>query len=421
MIPRELMGLLVVVDTFLVYKIAERGYKNNRTIAFIASVLFAVMPITWILRGIYLDNLLIPLVLASILFALYTSNPSRNYANRPSINRNVIIIASISGIFLGLAIFTKIPTFVFIPLVAFLVFINTRNLKALVLWFIPVIMIPAIWPIFSIAVNEFDDWTYGVEFQSRKEGKPLVGAMEIFFEKDTLLFLLGMAGLIFAAVKRDLLVLLWVIPLFLFLYLVNWVSYFHLAPVIVIFCLAAAPPLAALFEKIARKNTTAGQLIKYVTIGSLAIFGFTGSWLLVTTNVNTGFFRLYSFIVDNLPGYSDANNTKSLLVGSYWTEIFVWVPEYIFNKDIQYVKERDLDSTPLLGSHNNSRNVIFLVDRNIGNSIEEGNKYLRKLDDDTYSVVSIDDGGLDEHDRSVYPYSSLDQNRDIGRVLVKTK
>ena len=42
MVPRVLIGLLAVVDTFLLYKISERLY--NRNIAVIASILFAVMP-----------------------------------------------------------------------------------------------------------------------------------------------------------------------------------------------------------------------------------------------------------------------------------------------------------------------------------------------------------------------------------------
>jgi hypothetical protein len=49
LVPRVLIGVLAVFDTFLVYKIAGRRY-NNRTIALIASILFAVMPITWLLR-----------------------------------------------------------------------------------------------------------------------------------------------------------------------------------------------------------------------------------------------------------------------------------------------------------------------------------------------------------------------------------
>src|SRR5215208_1605791 len=44
--PRILMGLLAVVDTLLIYKITERKY--SKTVALIAAILFAVMPITWI-------------------------------------------------------------------------------------------------------------------------------------------------------------------------------------------------------------------------------------------------------------------------------------------------------------------------------------------------------------------------------------
>jgi 4-amino-4-deoxy-L-arabinose transferase-like glycosyltransferase len=71
-VPRVLMGLLAVIDTFLVYNIAECLY--NRKVAFIASILFAVMPRTWSLRWILLDTISLPLLLSSILFAVYYYN-----------------------------------------------------------------------------------------------------------------------------------------------------------------------------------------------------------------------------------------------------------------------------------------------------------------------------------------------------------
>src|ERR671910_777080 len=108
-IPRVLMGVLAVIDTFLVYKIAETRY--NRKVAFIAATLFAVMPFTWILRRAILDSIQLPLILLSILFALYTRNstPSKAvYSNnnvkcRPQ-NLNLLTIY-LSGIFFGLATF----------------------------------------------------------------------------------------------------------------------------------------------------------------------------------------------------------------------------------------------------------------------------------------------------------------------------
>ena len=58
LVPRILMGLLAVVDTFLIYKIAERRY--NRNVAFIASVLFAVMPLSWMVRVVWLESIQLP-------------------------------------------------------------------------------------------------------------------------------------------------------------------------------------------------------------------------------------------------------------------------------------------------------------------------------------------------------------------------
>jgi hypothetical protein len=64
LVPRILMGLLAVTDTFLIYKITEKRYNNNRTFAFIASLVFAVMPATWLLRRIWLDSIQLPLLLS---------------------------------------------------------------------------------------------------------------------------------------------------------------------------------------------------------------------------------------------------------------------------------------------------------------------------------------------------------------------
>ncbi|HKQ20800.1 MAG TPA: hypothetical protein VJS91_02080, partial [Nitrososphaeraceae archaeon] len=62
MVPRIIMGLFAVLDTFIVYTIASVCY--GRKVAFISSILFAVMPITWLLRWVLLDNVLLPFLLS---------------------------------------------------------------------------------------------------------------------------------------------------------------------------------------------------------------------------------------------------------------------------------------------------------------------------------------------------------------------
>jgi hypothetical protein len=158
MIPRILMGIIAVVDTLFVYKIAERRY--NSTIAFIASVLFAVMPLTWMTRRFLLEPTQLPFMLASILLATYISNDIAK-TNNSSRNRYISLL---SGIALGIAIFTKIPVFTMIPVIAYLVYLNSqKDLRILMLWFIPVIFIPLLWPMYALYNNEFDmflDVTY---------------------------------------------------------------------------------------------------------------------------------------------------------------------------------------------------------------------------------------------------------------------
>lgn len=131
-IPRILMGFLAILDTFLIYKITEK--KFGKKVAFLAAILFAVMPMSWFLRRILLDGILLPLALSSILCALYSQN---------SKSKHWWVI--LSGVSLGLAIFTKIPIFTLMPLIGFLVFTSTKKIKYVGLWIIPVFLIPLIW------------------------------------------------------------------------------------------------------------------------------------------------------------------------------------------------------------------------------------------------------------------------------------
>src|SRR5918995_202693 len=135
------------------------------------------------------------------------------------------------------------------------------------------------------------------------------------------------------------------------------------------------------------------------------------------TNVSSGFFRFFFFIVDYLPDYSDANNGASLLVGRYWTEIFVWIPKYVFDKDTEYIKENNDEG--IVEGLDKNRNIIFLVDRNIARNIKEVEDKLDLLDLNTDPKITVDDKRSNHYNRSIYPYNNLDTNREIGRILVK--
>ena len=215
LVPRLVMGILFVIDAFLIYKIAQQRY--NTKIAFLASIMFAVAPMASTLTRVLLDNILLPFLLSSLLFAVTSSNLniSKKVKNvNVNVEKNIIIL--ISGIFLGLAIFAKIPAFSFIPVVAFLIYKNSgRDWRRLGLWFIPVVLIPAIWPIHSMLMGQFDLWLNGRFF-----GKPggerrarYLGIHLILYSNSTQYFLLlGLVGVLYRADKRDYFILLGTIP-----------------------------------------------------------------------------------------------------------------------------------------------------------------------------------------------------------------
>ena len=208
LVPRLLMGMLSIVDTFLVFKIAEKRY--GRKVAIVASILFAVMPMTWLVRRILLDSILLPFLLGSILMAVYAKD-----------SRHAGAFALASGVLLGLAVYTKIPAFVMMPLVGYLVYTSIkaskqRRARLLLYWIMPAILIPMLWPAQSILAGQFDSWKEDVLWQTQRESGGLNSLARYFIQFDPVLMILGIAGIGYSLWKRDLLVALWVLPFVFF-------------------------------------------------------------------------------------------------------------------------------------------------------------------------------------------------------------
>jgi hypothetical protein len=414
-VPRVFMGLLAIIDTFLVYKIAERRY--NRNVALVASILFAVMPMTWLLRRILLEPIQLPFLLSSILFAVYynTTDNQNKKSNSSSYNMSVILP---SGIFLGLAIFTKIPAITMIPLVGYLIISsaaanaanknkhknnnskdntsgsssvitkklrniitnlrNLPNLKALGLWFIPVILIPAIWPIYAIKYGQLDEWLNDINWQTTGRHGSLFNSVNAIFEIDPVLSVLGIIGAVYATIRRDFFFLLWVLPYILFLYFVGYSQYIHMVPLIPLFSIATATLVEDLSNKSEaviskrkipikrsadQKRITSylgsddiaptqiptfhqqkkNSRICFLALLALAIFGLENVSMLILTNVNSSFFESYAAIVKHIPDSSDTNDGDdkvTMIAARKWGIYYFWIPKYVFHKDLTYLNEK---------------------------------------------------------------------------------
>jgi hypothetical protein len=451
LVPRLLIGLLAVADTFLIYKIAERRY-NNKTIALIASILFAVMPLSWMTRRIFLESIQLPLILSSILAAVYLKD-SKTIQNTalPVIrtkNPNAFKITSLvllSGIFLGLAIFTKVPAFTIIPAVGFLVYtnvgsndklhsyskrilrvfhLNIINIKMLGLWFIPVILIPMIWPLYSVSVGySFDYWLSRVIYQGTRSGEaPLQDALYDDFIFDPVFTIIGLAGIIYAAVKREYFLLLWALPFLFFMYIVHWVLPFHLVPLFPLFSIAAAVLIVDVSNKIGRIKRIVGRLLPFVTISGIAIFGLVSTIMFITTNINSSFFAVSAFVAQKLSGNgtnsvnsNTGNNGDVLLLGPHPVWSFFWIPKYVLNENFDF---RMIDAQHGLTKNIKNAKVIMISDSRFARTISKDvlkqpfanlrTVYLSTTPIATFQVKPF------PYDDTKYPYINLDASRGYG-------
>ena len=416
LVPRVIMGLLAVVDTFLIYKIAEHRYSRN--IAFVAAILFAVMPLSLLTRGIFLDSILLPFLLSSILFAIYLMETKTIEGNRRN-TKNLFVL--LSGIFLGLAIFTKLPAFLMIPVVAYLVYTNNnKSIKVLGLWFIPVILIPMIWPAYATLTGHFDEWINGVLWQADRSTRSLSNAMEHVFKMDPLLLLLAIAGIIYARIKKDYFLPLWIFPYLILLFIVDWVYFFHIVPILPAFCIAAAGLLVDLVRKSSKRKIL--RPLTFSLLGAIIIFGLLNTLTLITTNLNSSYFELVSFINQNLPNNpNNKNNEQNVaLVGPNGSWGFFWLLKYIFDKDVEF-KWFELPKD-YIGSITNEK-FLLMADREVRYAIYESSSgaphinQIKKLYNDSILLKTFSNNTI-RYDLHKYPYSNiLDDFYKLGDII----
>ena len=378
LVPKIWMGILAVIDTFLVYKIAQSRYDSR--IALFASILFAVMPVTWLTRRILLESLLLPFLLSSILFALW--------AQRTGNLRSLLLM--LSGVCLGLAIFTKIPAFTIIPLVGFLIYSgsNKNKQKNIGMWLIPVILIPLLWPAYTISTNTFDGWVDGIIRQTQRQSEGISTVFYSFLNIDPILLSLGIFGFGYAAFKKDGFVLLWIGPFLVFLWLIGYVQYFHVLPMLPIFCISAAKWTLDLAGKI----KTRSQIVQNAIMTSVGLFGLICTTLLITTNMTSAQFEGAAFALK----IADKDTT---IVAS---PVYSWLFKSVFHMPYALNDYRDI-----LFSEIPTDKVVLVSDLHFRGSLHEAR--IEELYNSTTSVRTFY-GNANNYDAYSYPYTSLQMN-----------
>ncbi len=378
LVPRVIMGLLAVVDTFLIYKIGQVRYNKN--IGLLSAAIFAVVPITWVLRRIWLEPIQLPFILLSILFAIYLNKKSTKAPITKYFFQEKLITTIFSGVFLGIAIFTKIPAFLFIPLIAFLIFsLNKQNLKYLGLWFIPVIIIPLIWPANALYLGELDEWFNALTWQSERTNNGIFVAFQKLFMIDPLFLVISIFSVAIGAIRKDLFILLGVLPFIIFCCVIGYVSYWHLIPIIPILSISVSLMIFDLAKRFLQtRNHTIFLLI---FIFSIIIPSCIISTNLITSNTTEFHLNVISAISKEVKNFnlnnnnttfgnidknqnSDNDKNKLTVLGTnYW----LWIPKYILDSGKNMYKNN------FIANDVKTDNILLVAGDNFIKTMTRGN------------------------------------------------
>lgn len=405
-VPRTLMGILAVLDTYLIYKIGEKKYGTN--VAIVASVLFAVMPLTWITRRIVLDSILLPFLLTSILFALNstTSTGNRRY-----------IWVTLSGICLGLTIFTKLPMFTIIPLLAYLVISQknstgenrrrSQNYKLLAVWFIPVILIPFVWPLESILTGNFDAWLRTVLWQTQR-GDRAIGLpwiTGVFMLIDPILFGLSVLGGVYAALKKHWIILFWAVPYLLFLGLIGQTNYFHWTPLLPVFCIASSLVLLKGIPRLVLSSKMS-RIVTFSAITCIAVLGLLFTTILMSADVSLSQRQSLSYVMSYLDNRGDKNKITVISSPTY-----SWIFKYVYKVNNTLDDYRDVIFFPI-----KTPEWILVADYHFKTEMQVETK-LQELYDKGRGLASFN--SYPEAEELSYPHTSLIMTKEGSNIELK--
>lgn len=392
LVPRVLMGIFAVLDTFLVYEIAFK--KFGKRTAVIAAVLFAVMPITWMLRRILLDTILLPFLLSSILLALHSCD---------SKNKNLLIVSS--SICLGLAIFTKVTAVTMIPVVGYIIYSNFKNKNDLFKLLPGTFLIPLIWPAVSLLLGHMNHWFNDVFWQAQRGSGGFLAILYYLFTIDIVTTGLGVVSFAFAIYTRKLFLIFWFLPFLLFISAIGFLQYFHFVLILPVMCISIGVMLQTVFLR--RIQNT--RIQNYCFIGTVAIIivlGTVASTMLFNINLTDGQFQALNFIIDNL---DDKDTT--LLAGPVYT----WILSDVHKKDNVLP-----DYSSILFEPIRTEKIMLVADPHFISDIDRGAQLQNVYDDSLYGITIHNNQKIEKFNSIIFPYGSLKFTTEGNLIEIKT-
>jgi len=217
---------------------------------------------------------------------------------------------------------------------------------------------------------------------------------------DPVLFVIGMAGMVYSAITRNKFVLLWFVPFMAFLSLIGFKQNFHWIPIIPILCIGASVWLMDMPKNIKYLQS---KTIHRIIIASILVFGFSSTLLIITNDISYNQFEALSYVLEN-------QDEQSTILAS---PVYSWILYDVF--DVENVPK---DYSMILFEPPETKRITviadphFILDQNRGEEI-------RKAYNNTQSVKYFE-GKINDFDVQVYPYTNMKLNKEGFSIDIRT-
>jgi hypothetical protein len=162
-----------------------------------------------------------------------------------------------------------------------------------------------------------------------------------------------------------------------------------------------------LTNKINRKKEVKKNLLSYGIISAIGIFGLISTTMLITAYVSNQF-KAAAFVVKYLDRYG--NNNMTIIANP----VYSWIFRDVYHKAYVFSQFSDLLSLPV-----KTKKVLLVADSHFVWDMKSG-RQLQLLYKNTTNVMTFRGGVLD-YDNHIYPYTSMVQNLEGGKVEIRIR
>jgi hypothetical protein len=162
-------------------------------------------------------------------------------------------------------------------------------------------------------------------------------------------------------------------------------------------------------DLVAKTRQDAQRRLLYVVISCIAVFGFTMTCFLVTSNISAQYDAV-AYVLSNVHNIPNDKNNTTIISSSAYSWIFMYV---------YHIPDTMKDYRALLFHPITTKHVILIADLHFKSNMYNGQQLSDVYNNTT--LVKKFRGGVLEEDLGKYPFTSMTANYEGSEVEIRTR